>query len=600
MIWVHPCSVELDRRTARYVKLRYRARNTDPALGSYLLYVDEGAGSNMTADKLVLRAGDLVHDGDWHTAVAIITGKGKLRRFALRFRALPGTEGSLEVAELRFSKDPPRFRIADAAPWAPAEATARALPLGALLDCDLAKLQKALSLADWFTTRRVTMAGAIFEVALDGLVAKSTPYKGGGGFEVPVGLAAAELHLLIGAQFRGKLLSYKNLENEDRVWRPTQFVLTVTYADGTVDEQIPYCLGKRKYGVWRGLHAYAVRTDGNRTINAVSMRDGMTIAGAFHLAALTASDQALTPTRPDLARPTPPGAAAPPTPPSLVRQDERLIAGNDGGRFEFRLDRGLAVSALRNARHPEWGVTAASTPLFAVREATRRWSADRFAVQDCALTGAGATVELASDEARAAVTVKLAAIGGGEVRLNASLTNLAAEDRRLGLVFPTVRFAKPSGPDDLWYVYPRLAVAWSNADRRLKEPHNGQFPVQWMDVYDRAAGGGVSLMTRDVEGNCRWYELAKAKGQVEMAVEYWDVLLPAGDTRSYPPAYVGLHGGDWRSVHRRYCDWVRSWCKPLAPRLEWFRRVWNFRTQWTHTLRDGDPRWNWFRRWEQA
>jgi len=130
-----------------------------------------------------------------------------------------------------------------------------------------------------------------------------------------------------------------------------------------------------------------------------------------------------------------------------------------------------------------------------------------------------------------------------------------------------------------------------------------------MDVYDRAEGGGVYLMTRDLEGHYRWYEMSKAEGTVTQAVEYFDDLLPAGgavaegtarsaagETRFYPPVYLGVHGGDWRIAHRRYCEWVRTWCEPLVPRNEWFRKVWNFRTHWTHTMKDGDPECCWYDR----
>jgi hypothetical protein len=42
------------------------------------------------------------------------------------------------------------------------------------------------------------------------------------------------------------------------------------------------------------------------------------------------------------------------------------------------------------------------------------------------------------------------------------------------------------------------------------------------------------------------------------------------------PITVAVMPGDWRDQVRQYAAWVRRWYEPLAPRKQWYRRLWSF------------------------
>jgi len=439
MIWVRYYDPPLDFSKTRYVAMRYRVRDIDPTLSSYFLYVDAGDDPKMTGKKIALAADDLIHDGDWHIATTLQQERGQLRRVALRFKALPGREGRVDVAWIRFAEKPFRFPISEYVRWEPSEETEHFLPLTDLMNSELPQLQEALALADWFDSQHVRVAGATFQVNTEGMVALSTRVKEAESFQVPVGVAAAEVHLLIGGQLRQHLLSYRNWETCDRVWRPTQFLTTITYADGEMDEQIPYCLDKGDYGIWRGLHAYALRTDPAKVIASISVRDGMRMSSAFHLIAATASQNVLMPPIVDRAAPTPSGTTPEQITPLAGVAHQRVVLRNTSGQLVLDPAHGLGLAEVLNNYYPgSWGLTAAQAPLFTVSEGTRTWMSDEFATELIAASGRRVETKMVSEEARIRAIVSVEALDGDEFSFAIEVTNLADEDRRIGVTFPQV------------------------------------------------------------------------------------------------------------------------------------------------------------------
>ena len=119
MIWCHNPLPRLDVSRMRYVTLRYRLTDTDPTLYSYLLYLDTGDSGTMLARNLIFGANDLIHDGQWHVATTTLYPFGQVGSMALRFQALEGKEGRLDVAYLRFTADPPRQALRETLAWRP-------------------------------------------------------------------------------------------------------------------------------------------------------------------------------------------------------------------------------------------------------------------------------------------------------------------------------------------------------------------------------------------------------------------------------------------------------------------------------------------------
>ena len=577
MIWLQ--SLQLgDLSKVGYVTLRYRATDIDPHLKSYFLWGDAGDESRMRSKNLLLFAEDLIVDGDWHIVTTPVQLAG-LQRLALRFAAVEGAVGEVQVEWMRLTAAPPRFPIRQSLPWQSTARTARAIPLAGLRNIGLSGVQKALALSDWFDVATIEVAGTRFAVATSGEIAIATSKAEDSTAEIPVGVAAAEVHLLLGGDFAPKLLSYKNWENGDRIFRPSQFLVTTHYTDGTDFEQIPYCIDRKGYGVWRGLHVVALAANPSKTIERLTVLDGA-LSNRFLIAAVSVSDAPLRPDVPGRAKPVPAGRTPARRAPTLERSQDSLVARTTGGTVIFDLTRGMGISHIQNQYHEVWPVAAATAPLFRVTDGFVSWPAAAFELQQCRVARDRATLQFRSDAARAEVELGLRVLPGDEVEIGLQLRNTADEPRRLHIEAARVSISRESAADDLWYLYPRLGVISTNLERTLREAHDGYFPTQWMDAYDRGAGGGVYLMTRDTTALYRHYVLAKRGPTVTQSIEYREQNFGAGETRDFPPVYVGVHAGDWRVAWQRYRDWTRTWQRPMVPRSDWFRRVWNFRTSW--------------------
>lgn len=576
MIWIRSLADLGDLSDMRFVSLRYRVSDIDPQLISYFLYADAGDERAFSGRNILLGAPDLIVDGQWHIAVVPIDLGAPIARLGIRFAALSGREGRVEIEWLRLSARRPRFPLAQTLSWQATAPPARPISLQGLRNLDLDGVQEGLALADWFDTPAVEIAGARFVVPTEGAIALMTSKTEDSVTEIPVGAATGEVHLLMGGDFFPKLLTYRNWENGDRIWLPTQFLITLHYADGTAVEQMPYCVDLGDYGVWRGLHVYALTADPAKVLERLTLYDGAT-RNAFVLVAATAAEPGLMPALPGAARVTPAGTPPLARAPRIETRDELLVAANSGGALSFDPRAGCALSFIENARHPGVPFTAdATTSLFAVSEEFTTWEGRDFAEVERTVADGVATIVYRSDDARAEVRLTITPLEGDEVRLDFAVRNLADGPRRLDLILPRVTLSCP----DPWYLYPAMGVAWSNRDRVLRRSHDGFFPVQFMDVYDRSAGGGLYLMTRDREGLERRYALVKDGPQTTQAVEYTYQNFAAGESRVFPSAWVGVHGGDWRPAWDAYRAWLTTWQQPMVPRNEWFRRVWNFRTSW--------------------
>lgn len=574
MIWLQRLDELGDLSGVRYLSLRYRAEDIDPNLFSYFIWGDSGDESTTRRENFLINVDELIVDGRWHVKTAGVQLQD-LARLALRFAGVQGATGVLQIDWMRLSSEPPRFPIQATLPWQAADAPAQPIALDGVRHLGLASVQKALGLEDWFDVEAVEIAGARFAVPTDGEIALATNRKEDEAIDIPVGASTTEVHLLMGGDFVPKLLTYKGYENGDRIFRPTQFLITLHYTDGTSFEQIPWCLDREGFGIWRGLHAYALLADPDRTIERITVYDGDE-HNSYLLIAATASDTRLMPQLPGAAHVVPPGEVPGRVAPAVERDADTLTARTTGGTLTLDVSDGLAVESIANRYYDGREIQTAARPFFRLTEEFTSWEADQFNLHDFQVADNEATMTFRSDEARAEVSVTVAPQSGDEFELTFALRNLADQPRRLNI--ETARVAVTG--EDLWYFYPRLGVIHTNLDRNLRESQNGYFPTQFMDVYDRSSGGGVYLMTRDTTGIYRHYVLSKRGDQVRQSIEFREQNFDAGEARQFPPVYFGVHAAGWRPAWDRYRDWLAMWMEPMQPRQEWFRRVWNFRTSW--------------------
>ena len=595
MIWARQFSPSVDITHLRYVTIRYRTRNINPELRSYFLYLSSPGDNRMRAEKLALGAKDLVADGRWHRVTTQLRIHGALATAAIRFQALPGKEAIVEIAQLAFTAQPPRFPIAESLPWRPGADTAVGKPiaLAATLKTPLPQLQHALALSDWFSAERVVVDHVPFRVFREGAVALSTPVKEKQAVSIRVRTAARDVYLLMGAQLSYRILTYDGWQPGDSIDQPERFSIRVVYVDGTSDVQLPYCLDKGEHAIWRGLHVYEIATE-DKPIDRIDVRDGMVTAG-FHLVALTAGAKRLAPPTVRPRHRTPTGFIRPDIPPKV----SGTTLMNGAGAVSIGPANGLAISSIRGQLGVEWRLRAVPMPLFTVREGGRVWSAKQFR-HSRALSASPTSLEYhgTCEDAQMAARVRFEPRKGNEFALSLAVKNLAVKTRFAAIVFPQVALKLDSAPDDLWYLLPRSCAVLGNDNRVFRTGYGGKFPVQWMDFYDVAKGGGVYLATRTRSVQHRWYEGGKQGGLAVAKVEYLDnVPLPPNEWVEYPPAVIGIHPGDWHAAFNAYRRWRASWYEPMKPRLDWFRRIWHLRTHWIRTLPvrgvAGNPEYNW-------
>ncbi len=563
MVWVRHFDPVLDLKGRRYVTFRYRLMNTDPKLFSYTVYFADKGEGGMLARNLIFGAENLLHDGQWHTARTTLQDFDTVQTVALRLRALEGQEGRLDVAWLKVSDKPLPSSLSETLAWQNGRQGAGE-PLALPLQTDLAQVRKDLDLEDWFGEANVTSYGVNFRVPVGGPAAVTTPVQERGETTVPAGSwrsYGSALGLLIAAKFPPQMLGYSGWEPADMTDRPEQFIVRLAYEDGTVDEHVPYCLGQKRNGMWRGLNAYAVPLQQGKALKELRLYDGMRTS-SFHLVAATVCPQALAPE-----------VAGPPlrTPPGVYAE---LEVGN--------VVKMLTSGAVHNG-----------APFFSVTSEGKTWASDTFKLTGQTQNQAGTELTFANAEAQLEARLRLQQLPGPPqaVQFNLSLRNLAAQPRTFDVICPQLRTtAEPA--DDPWYFIPYQCAVWSNKDTTFEAPYSGHLPVQWMDCYNRRTGGGLYLATRDRDLRQRYLQLIKRGVNTTLRIEYrFNPPLAPNEWVQYPTTVFGTHPGDWRVPWAEYNKWFKSWYKPAVPRLPWYRDVWNFRTWWTHTMGVSKDRW---------
>ncbi|MCE5239157.1 DUF6259 domain-containing protein [bacterium] len=589
MIWTRDFDPPLDLQGRRYVTFRYRLQGTDPKLYSYTVYFADQAGGGMLARNLIFGAENLMHDGQWHTARTTLQDFDTLQTVALRIRAQEGQQGRLDVAWLRLSDKPLPSSLTETLRWQ-AGHQGQGQPLALPLQTDLARLQSDLSLEDWFAEAGITAYGVNFTVPLSGAAAISTPGEARGETTVPLTGSGAALGLLIAAKFPPQMLGYSGWEPGDMTDRPEQFVVRLAYADGTVDEHVPFCLGQKRHGMWRGLNAYAVPLRPGQALKELRLYDGMRTS-TFHLVAASICPQALTPAVAGPPLRTPPdrrstwnGAVG-----TFRLANGKLTLPGIYSRLVFDLSQGIKLSEVVHEAKAGWPLRAEPAPFFAVSEGNKRWTSDQFKLVDGQCKTMEAELLFRSDEAQAEVRLRFD--GLLPVRISAAVRNLADQPRTLEVTCPQVQLTT-SRPEDLWVFIPFMSAVWSNRDAAYETAYSGHLPLQFQDCYDRRTGGGVCLGTRSLDLRQRYFKLSKSGGRLIQRLEYRDnPPYPPGEWVELPETVLDVHGGDWREPWRGYLAWKREWYKPAQARLDWYRDVWNFRTWWTHTMGVTKDRW---------
>lgn len=182
-------------------------------------------------------------------------------------------------------------------------------------------------------------------------------------------------------------------------------------------------------------------------------------------------------------------------------------------------------------------------------------------------------------------SVAFTPLTNGEIQVTLTMTNSTASSVSVGPTFPLLQNLYPGATyGTLTYCFPQEGKVSDTATGFYNRYYGGDFPLQFMDVYDGSAGG-IYVMTHDLSDAFRTYEVNVATNSMEFEVAYASQTVQPG--ASWVLSYViGAHTGDWHAALAAYRNWVATWYAPLLPRKSWFQDLYNFREMFLYTNTD--------------
>lgn len=469
------------------------------------------------------------------------------------------------------------------------------IPLGkaALLSPEDARARFALK--DWFAQPNLTVHGIPFQLGENQAIAVTTIGEAEDTIDVALSARGSELYLLTLARFEGlEEHVYKDsyytpdkaldeLPNIDRVR------VDLRYADGGTASALPARVGGEDWGIGAGLGVLTVRVDPARELAGVSLYKG-TRQAELGLLALTLKtdaerrfDARWTPRQMPVVKPV--STSTSPAEPTAVLADNRLTLRNAHLEAEFDLTRQATPLRLLHRALGTDVLGAAVLPVFGVRAGGEELPADVLKLVEARpiASRAGYLLTYASEQPALEATLELSIDASPAIFTRLTLRNSGETSLTLEPVGPRLAPVALGAPVSLWYFYPGSETILSDATEEHAKWYGGSiFPHQFLTTYRPELGGGVGLLVKDLLNIDKQYVLAKDAAGVAMQVAYQPRALQPMELYRTAPAELQFHVGDWRTAVAKYMAWVETWHKPLAPRPQWWREVFNFRQGFMH------------------
>ena len=577
----------------RYLSLRLRGRGLVGG-SDYTLCV---LGETPSGSEYTVLLGQVVADGRWRQLELPL---GAARRHALlaglAVQAQAGAgPAELEIAEVRLTCARRPQRLADLvevrAGWGAGAADHYTpINLGRATRLGAGEAQARFRLADWFGGERVTVEGVPFRVGMGSHALLPCPEREESETRLYLSGRASEVYLLVVARllggeqhlFGGGLM--QRLADVDRL------AVALEYADGERRQALPARVGSPGYGLEEGVQVLVVPADPRRELRRLSLYLGTRQARVGIAAATLGTGRPRFAARwgaPGLPTARQVGAApSKPVKPQAILENTRLLLENRHLQARFDLDRQAGLGGLVHRALGARCVAGPASPLFAVGVGKDAAAQAAFSLESATLLpdGSGAWLTYRSSQPALEVAVSLSV--GEQPRLSCqmSVRNL---DQGEVVVWPRgPHFLLAIGrPQDMWYLIPASASILSCRPIDYSAWYSGAgVSLQFLDAYSPRLGGGACLLVRDLESREKCYRLRKSGSGVAMELAYQQRSLAPGETYQLPPVDLWLHTGDWRAAWGRYREWSQSWYRPLAPRPQWWREVFNFRQRFLYWL----------------
>ncbi len=538
---------------------------------------------------------ELVPDGKWHQILVKLPELTKSELFTLAIQVQSESkEAEVTIRSIKFVNRSPEAKgfLEDFLPQAKSqEGKWHLLDLSQQCNINLSQLGLELPVKDFrFRSKRVSVAGVPFIVntgELNGIAADGEV----GDISVPLtteeAQRATEVYLLLAASFP----SYEEPSyGGGRLWRirhPHRFVAEVIYDDGSSETYFPLRVLSHHPEIVSGLDVYVVPL--SKAAKEIRLHDRMSL-GEFALCGV-----ALNLGKPNFGAngageagqgmslwdvtSLPQAKTLPLAPPSKVfveQQPNSILLRNANLQLRIQtepvqLSEVMLLPVNRN-------ILAKPAPLFVVTlwdDSNLATSAD-YKLANVQVGKNSAVLDLrATNEQFPSIRLTLQMDEHATMQLQAVLSNQTKQPKRWKLRLPA-NWQLQIGNGD-FYTYPFSPIIISNFENEFHYRYGGWLPLQFLDLSNPQLGIGVGLMTKDLTGFDRFVDLHRESDVTTVGI-LWrcDPIAPESEL-SLPAIELFAHSGDWREAFNHYKAWVQTWYRPIAPRKDWFRKVFAFR-----------------------
>jgi hypothetical protein len=582
-----------DSATYPYVLMRYRCLNLQNSASSYAVYFSG------TGESRPFYLADLLDDGLWRWAFAPV-GIPMVNLMAVQVQNNYTSQAFLEIESLRFVNGDPRTDFS----WftnlkegwddlTSDTAFFNMVNLETSFNAKADQLLPRMGLdISWFKTSQLNADDRIpFQVKTDNPNIASTEIPNLSTISIPIGKKASEVYLLMGAWLPGREIpgSTALVGVLDEIERLS---VKITYADDSCEEFFPVEVFSGMFKIAnKSFSAFAVPADFTKTIESISINDG-TDGGLFALAALSLNISGTGFYDDYFLLPDPPVHNTAPEPavksPTISYSDSLLVMENTYNKFVFDLSSGLAFKEWKShySGHNMIG-SVSDTSIFSLKLQSAWYTSKDFSPLSVDISSSGSShlavidMSLAGYAGTLETRLSIEMDESARTRFDLLLENTGATTYSAELLFPSLDpLTLGSDPEFLYYAYPQITFLCNNTPFSKEVNYSGNFPEQFMDIFNPAQGWGVYLMVQDLELIHKSFGLSKDADSASMFIRYPTLAstgIPPGTQMEIAPFVLGLHPGDWHAALKAYQDWTATWYEPKSPRQDWFNEIYTCR-----------------------
>lgn len=583
MKWSLSLSAPLSLRQTPYVLVEYRAVGIAP-FRDYFLYTAPPDPTLPQSEYHAIWLDELVPDGKWRQLSVRLPEPAVDNLATLAFQVQAAeADAEVTIRSIRFVSYPPapEKRLEQLLPAGGMRASSKGfmlLNLQASYNLNLRQVVSDPSVREFrFTNATFNAAGTPFRVstgernvaAVEGEV---------GVLSIPTGrVSATEAYFLLASSFpRYEEPAYGG----GYLWRirqPHRFVIELRYADGKRERVFPLRVLSRKHEVVQGLDVYVVPVTGQ--LVEVRLHDRMRLS-EFGVCAVTLNTgkrrfdprlwQVSLPSTSKLA------VLRPSANPEVLQDANGITLQNPNLRVRVQTQPGGQLTELTLLPIHRNTLTK-PVPLFRVKswDGTQTVDSTDYRLAEQRLHEREVQmVWQPPNETFPKVILTFSIDERSALSIDVQLHNIAPTPQRWQFDIPA-HWQLRIGEQDV-YTYPLRTVIISDAPTDFHYRYGGSLPLQFLDLSNPSLGIGIGLLTKHLEGTDRFVDLQREGEITTLGIRWRGAPIAPGGSQTLP-VEVFVHSGDGMATLERYKDWVKTWYRPLAPRKDWFRKVFAFR-----------------------